>query len=608
MTLEDCLKHHRVQLLQSTTGDPIPEMPIIRIPSLQLTSKADADADADADRGADANVRCNHCDVYRSLAGDLLEELRSIKNFTSGMVASSSNDVDVISRQAAGFYVLHEKVIVKEMQSQTVPQAVDAISQGTRTRKLSRRVKEIAQEALDRLKDMPTASHKWTWGETLTHDDILSLKHVPNTRIHSGYEVSLKQGQMRGVYTGTHGLPTETAEYSVLPASAQSSPPPTSLDFPTQFGPYRMAPSTIGPISGDAADHSAESANIASTLAAMNDAGDGGLPTSSQASNLLATAQLWMETKCNADAAEMTTPTNTHRPSPLSNLAVTTEVWMDMDSGSDPVNSDANGVVLASKMWLEMEGGADPSHANADGVALASQMWSAMEGGADQVYADADASGVTLASQLWLDMEGGADPVNADADGVALASQIWLDIERGGDQVNSNADGVAVATQIWLEMDNTNPEEEDQGDDKKADQEAEQDATLQGEESEGDEDEGGEGEEDDEGNEDDDDEYDEDNLADRTRSDSQQAARRVSHLANLTTSPTQITLPRHEYTSMDFVGVPLNWFVEEELPTMLDEMGMMDYFNCHNRQHVVVLASLCNSVVISKATPFSSML
>ncbi len=135
MTLEDCLKHHRVQLLQSTTGDPIPEMPIIRIPSLQLTSKANANANVDW--GANANVRCNHCNVYRSLAGDLLEELRSIKNFTSGMVASSSNDVDVISRQAAGFYVLHEKVIVKEMQSQTVPQAVDAISQGTRMRKLS---------------------------------------------------------------------------------------------------------------------------------------------------------------------------------------------------------------------------------------------------------------------------------------------------------------------------------------------------------------------------------------------------------------------------------------------------------------------------------------
>jgi len=522
-TLEDCLKHHRVQLLRSTAGDPIPEMPITTIPPLQLTSMGDADADP----GADADLKCNHCDVYRLLATDLLEELRSIKNFTSGLVASTLHDIDVTSRRAAGFYILHEKVILKEMQSQSVPQAIDGIGHGTRAVKLGRRVRE---EALVRLKDMPAASHKWTWGETLTREDILSLKHVSNAPIHSGYDISLNLGQMRGVYTSTNSLPTGTAKYSALPASQQSSPPLTHLHFPKQFE-LDTPSAAAGPISSDVADSGAKSANCPFNLAATNDDGDSGLPNSTQPSNLTAITQLWMEVGSGANAAE-TTPSHTHQPSPPSSLAGITEIWMEMESGSEPVNVDGD-VALTSQIWLEMEDSADRvnADADADGVMLASQIW--LEG-ADQVNANANADVVALTSQIWLEVEGDADPANVDA----------------------NADRVALASEIWLDMDNADPansEDKDEGDNKKADQQ----------EKEGDSD------------EDKDDQGDNDNSADGNNSDSSQAARRASHLINLTVSPSKITLPRREYTSMDF-DVPLVWFVEKDLPVMMDDMGISD--------------------------------
>ena len=73
----------------------MPEHPIIPIPSLQLPIGA---------VGTDISTNnCTQCTVYKSLAADLLNEIRSIKNFVSGMAGTTSNETELIPRQHWGF-------------------------------------------------------------------------------------------------------------------------------------------------------------------------------------------------------------------------------------------------------------------------------------------------------------------------------------------------------------------------------------------------------------------------------------------------------------------------------------------------------------------------
>ena len=241
-TLEACLKHHRRQLLQTMAGDPIPEVPIITIPSLQLLIHANAshaDGTADANANADADIGCK---TYLPLAGDLLNELRSLKNFTSGLAESALNKTDVSSHEAQGFYILHEKVQLKEMHQESIN--VDANGPGSRTQK-SRHVREIAQKTFERLRDMPPASYKWTWGETLTRDEVLDLRSDPKQRLHSGYEISLKEGGLEGVASSMNTAPTGPANYSPLRTESHIPPPSTSQHFPMHFGSYKTTPPSL---------------------------------------------------------------------------------------------------------------------------------------------------------------------------------------------------------------------------------------------------------------------------------------------------------------------------------------------------------------------------
>ena len=89
------------------------------------------------------------------------------------MVASSSTQIDLCNWHISGFLSLHEQVLLKEMQSKSL----DLEAHGTRSRttKLSRAVDERAKVALE---TMDSGLHKWTWGETLTHNEVLDMKHV----------------------------------------------------------------------------------------------------------------------------------------------------------------------------------------------------------------------------------------------------------------------------------------------------------------------------------------------------------------------------------------------------------------------------------------------
>ena len=99
----------------------------------------------------------------------------------------------------------------------------------------------IAQKALDRLKDMPQTSYKWTWGETLTQDDILDLSSGPSHWVHSRYQASLRDGQIQGIPSSTNTAPTGLADYSILYPDSHIPLPPTSQCFPDFFWRYKSS-------------------------------------------------------------------------------------------------------------------------------------------------------------------------------------------------------------------------------------------------------------------------------------------------------------------------------------------------------------------------------
>ena len=261
-TLEQCLTRHRAQLLKSMEGDKVAAMEIHTIAPLQIRSmkgadssrraddlhrtdaprhadtpcRADAPCCADAPCRADSprrpNTPCPECEVYRSLAGDLLEELRGIKQFASGVRAAASNDLEVATRRTGGFYQLHEKVNLKEMSSESL--TVEGTGLGTRPTRMSRRVSQIAADDLERFRDMPS-SHKWTWGKALTEQDILGLQHVSKQREHTGYDTSLPLGLLPGEYSATHTTPSTSAHFSIIPPDPQL-PPPHIFTLPCKLG------------------------------------------------------------------------------------------------------------------------------------------------------------------------------------------------------------------------------------------------------------------------------------------------------------------------------------------------------------------------------------
>ena len=186
---------------------------------------------------------CSKCHLYSALAASLYEDLVGIKNFVSTMSVATNNDVEVMSRRASGFYSLHEKVTLKEMMSD--PQHVKGLCGGSKT-KLSECAAALAANKLAHFKNMPTTSHKWTWGETSTCEDILSLWHISWQHEHTGYEMSLKPGVLPGEFSATNSPPPTNAKFGSLP-DPQSPPPPTTHCYHSNLGSlYRINESSDG--------------------------------------------------------------------------------------------------------------------------------------------------------------------------------------------------------------------------------------------------------------------------------------------------------------------------------------------------------------------------
>ena len=111
-------------------------------------------------------------------------------------------------RRASTFNQLYESAVIKETQ-----------------------VDPPQQELIEAL---PPSSLKWTWGVTLSEQEVLSLNGSGSRPVHSGYNVSLREGRQVGNYSSESQL-TWNGQHDDLPSEVLRSPPPSILPNPHYF-------------------------------------------------------------------------------------------------------------------------------------------------------------------------------------------------------------------------------------------------------------------------------------------------------------------------------------------------------------------------------------
>ncbi|KAF8954528.1 hypothetical protein BDZ97DRAFT_1864547 [Flammula alnicola] len=505
ITLETCLTHYRLQRQMDATGSIAQK--IIPLPPFQ-PSTPDADADAD----------CSRCAANHTIAADLLGELRSLKNFASSMAELSRNKVAIATRRAAGFYILHETVILKEARTSGSASASDSadISDSER-RELIRQVAGAAEADLRRLQAMPPTSFKWTWGERLTKADVLDLRHFAKQRLRSGYNTSIREAKLLGEFSvASPTTPNGTARYSLVSADADTPPPATTLQFPAHFGSFHTKTTT-------SQDSQLSISGIASRwLADKDDAPAADQPPPSPAVDAATVAAAWLF----AHGTAGTSHAAPYQPS-ISAQAVTPR-WLadpdaDADADSDTSSDDNLEAETVASRWLAREDAGPPPAPSpfSDGQPIA-------EVTVDNWYATHSDDGgnrrMPNTDNAWLNRGAVPDSPGADAD-------------QSDDAADSQ------------EEDDSDEEEDDSDEDDSTSNEDE-DSTSDEHEHEHDEADGA------------DESADSDDNADP---DSAHASG-GTHPAAFSATPSRFTLPRPEYDALDFAFLPVEWFGDDGIP------------------------------------------
>ena len=227
-TVNSCLDHYNRQRITPTSElDSLdPSSSTDKSPQtaqLDPTAGAGADASVDANAGAGTGYNfgtsltgksgaCPKCDKYRQLLSDVLLDTLKFRNFASTMSTSSSNHLKRGLRKTSVFHILHTTAILKET-------AGPAISQPAPP-------------------NLPQSSYKWTWGETLTKEEVLSLCSSATKGgkdPHSGYVVSLPDGKVSGDDSNNPPSLTSQGLFDTIPADASLDLPLTNLTFPAYF-------------------------------------------------------------------------------------------------------------------------------------------------------------------------------------------------------------------------------------------------------------------------------------------------------------------------------------------------------------------------------------
>jgi hypothetical protein len=176
---------------------------LARLLAVHETHRPISDLQVQSPASSGPEPACNNCHQYRELAAEAVGELDSVLQYAKAMQISAEGNFQADTRRAQGFFLLQEGVQQKEMREKPTapacppkqhkgPSTID----GVNVNRKSQRAHAMASAELERLQQMPPASHKWTWGSQLTDAEAIALlvprREVPQVP-HSGYDVSLPE-------------------------------------------------------------------------------------------------------------------------------------------------------------------------------------------------------------------------------------------------------------------------------------------------------------------------------------------------------------------------------------------------------------------------------
>src|SRR5208282_352982 len=222
-TLDDCLAHHR-----KVTG-----IKGILPPSLLKTTYTWSRHLADA--GPEGKeMLCEKCRLYRGVALGVLSNLSDIRHHVNGLAVLREARVDTARRQTAGLFQLYEAALLKELQSGGP--SLDK-GKGKAQQDTSRRADAVRQQAAAefvRLQKRPQL--KWTWGESLTKQDVLKVFKLSqhDGTLHSGYVQSLPGGHS-AADSSLADLAESIALFSKVGDDVPTIPELPAHQYPTHF-------------------------------------------------------------------------------------------------------------------------------------------------------------------------------------------------------------------------------------------------------------------------------------------------------------------------------------------------------------------------------------
>ncbi|PPQ93200.1 hypothetical protein CVT25_007859 [Psilocybe cyanescens] len=149
----------------SPTPPPVPRIDLLAVPKI-LASVAGADPD------------CPMCNIYQQMAVDLYQMNVDAVRHNKALLLLAETESSLCERCVAGFYELHKAAVLKE--TANVP-ARDTDSGSAPAPALS----------------SPPCSH-WTWGESLTRENVLALGRSQQSEIHTRYGIELEDGNIAG--------------------------------------------------------------------------------------------------------------------------------------------------------------------------------------------------------------------------------------------------------------------------------------------------------------------------------------------------------------------------------------------------------------------------
>jgi len=403
---------------------------------------------ADTGAGTSSQPECINCTKYQQVLSDVLQDVLKFKNFASTMSTCSENLLNIGLRRATTFNLLHEAAILKE---------TAGLSQPSRT-STTHRISEVSRTAsseLERLKNLPLSSYKWTWGETLTEKDVLGLRRTgtnPGRVAHSGYDISLVDGKLDGWNSdGNSTNLSAIGQYDDMPAEASLLPPPTDLHFPKYFSkhdprsydPLNLSTASISsqpippaPISGpDKSDAPAPVPGFPSTINLADNWSSSSGSVKSYVPNPFQKPQTLPDNRRSGpESIQCHAPV----PAPVTGVIDLADIWM---SGSGSEKSDApvqgsGAVALAlADAWSDndVDQNIDEEHAGPSATLKLADKWEDSDRNADEEHAGP--SGPLQLADAWKDSDMSGDEARVtDQSSLLRLAEEWKDSDSGNER------------------------------------------------------------------------------------------------------------------------------------------------------------------------------